>query len=46
MKGTARPLGAEWVWGLPNLALKRQAIQIPPLRGEGGDKPLPYRKTP
>jgi hypothetical protein len=28
--------------GTPYLGLKPQAIQIPPLRGEGGDKPRPY----
>ena len=28
--------------GAAYLALKRQAIQISPFQGEGGDKPLPY----
>jgi hypothetical protein len=41
MEGTA-PSGRNGCGGLPNLALKRQAIQISPFQGEGGDKPLPY----
>ena len=36
-----RPFRAGWV-GAAYLALKRQAIQISPFQGEGGDKPLPY----
>ena len=31
-----RPFRADGDWGAVNLALKRQAIQIPPLRGGGG----------
>ena len=38
MKGTA-PSGRIWRGGTAYLALKRQAIQIPPFQGEGGDKP-------
>jgi hypothetical protein len=43
MKGTA-PSGRIWGVGLPYLALKRQANQITPFQGEGGDEPLPYEK--
>jgi len=42
MKGTA-PLGAGMGGvGTAHLALKRQANQISPFQGAGGDKPLPY----
>src|SRR6476620_7599844 len=41
-----RPLGVGAGGGTAHLALKRQAHQIPPLQGEGGDKPLPYKRKP
>jgi hypothetical protein len=42
MESRVPPLQGGWILGIANLALKRQAIQISPLWGEGGDKPLPY----
>jgi len=47
-KSWVPPLQGGWgLGGTPNLGLKpHQAIQISPLRGEGGDEPRPYVSAP